>query len=129
MRLQFPQTRKAWVSLIGATITTAAVAWGQFGDLTGLNPQTITAIGGLLSAIGVFFVPNADTTGQPKVFSLAGNVPRLSSSKPNAGAAGALGGALIGAVTGGPVGLVVGGVLGGLGGVIFGQRSDSSEAK
>lgn len=59
MRLTFPQTRKAWVQLIGATVTTAAIAWEQYSDLIpGLQPQTIAAIGGLLSAVAVFFVPN-----------------------------------------------------------------------
>lgn len=65
MRITFPQSRKAWVALAGTIITTAAVAWQQFGDLIpGLQPQTITAIGGLLTAIAAFWVPNQLTNAQ-----------------------------------------------------------------
>lgn len=64
MKITFPQSRKAWVSLIGGVVTTAAILWQQYGDVLPGNPQTIAAIGGLLSAVAVFFVPNQLTKAQ-----------------------------------------------------------------
>lgn len=59
MRVTIPQSRKAWLALLGGVVTTAAIAWQQYGDLIpGLQPQMISAIGGLLTAISVFFIPN-----------------------------------------------------------------------